>query len=58
MTVCMTVYVYVAWYARIAKEKPEEEKEKQKHYYDRNTKRKEFYIGDQILLKEMAFLAD
>jgi hypothetical protein len=44
------------WYDAldITKEKLEEAKEKQKAYYDRNTKRIEFKIGDKILLKEMA----
>ena len=44
------------WYDAldITKEKLEEAKEKQKAYYDRNTKRVEFKIGDKILLKEMA----
>jgi hypothetical protein len=44
------------WYdaLEITKDKLEEAKEKRKAYYDRNTKRVEFKIGDKILLKEMA----
>jgi flagellar hook assembly protein FlgD len=39
---------------REKKEKLEEAKEIQKKYYDRNTKRVEFGIGDIVMLKEMA----
>ena len=44
------------WYntLEIAREKLIEAKEKQKIYYDRNTKRVEFKIGDKNLLKPMA----
>ena len=43
------------WYDAVekTKEKLEEAKEIQKKYYDRNTKRVEFEIGDIVMLKEM-----
>lgn len=37
-----------------AKRNLEEAKEKQKYYYDKNTKLVEYKIGDQVLIKEMA----
>ncbi len=44
------------WYdaLRIAKERLIEAKEKQKFYYDRNTKRIEFKVGEKVLLKQLA----
>ena len=44
------------WYdaIEIAKDRLEEAKEKQKFYYDRNTKRTVYDVGDIIMLKTMA----
>jgi hypothetical protein len=44
------------WYDAVekTKEKLEEAKEIQKKYYNRNAKRVEFEVGDNVLLKEMA----
>ena len=44
------------WYdaLRIAKDRLIEAKEKQKFYYDRNTKRIEFAVGEKVLLKQLA----
>jgi hypothetical protein len=44
------------WYdaIEIAKNRLEEAKEKQKFYYDRNTKRTVYDVGDIIMLKTMA----
>jgi hypothetical protein len=44
------------WYdaIEIAKDRLEEAKEKQKSYYDRNTKRTVYDVGDIIMLKMMA----
>ncbi len=37
-----------------AKDRLEEAKEKQKFYYDRNTKRIDYKIGDKFILKTLA----
>jgi len=44
------------WYdaLRIAKDRLIEAKEKQKFYYDRNTKRIEYKVGDKVLMKQLA----